>query len=41
MNPFHGQHFVDHRQVTYLNNVIDCDHGKLKRIINPMLGLVV
>lgn len=27
-----------HRQVKYLNNVIECDHGKLKRIINPMLG---
>jgi transposase-like protein len=23
--------------VKYLNNVIECDHGKLKRIINPML----
>lgn len=22
----------------YLNNAIECDHGKLKRIINPMLG---
>ncbi|MFQ6283765.1 IS6 family transposase [Yersinia enterocolitica] len=29
---------VVHRQVKYLNNVIECDHGKLKRIINPMLG---
>ncbi|CNF39819.1 Uncharacterised protein [Yersinia similis] len=29
---------VEHRQVKYLNNVIKCGHGKLKRIINPMLG---
>lgn len=29
---------LEHRQVKYLNNVIKCDHGKLKRIINPMLG---
>lgn len=27
-----------HLRVKYLNNVIECDHGKLKRIINPMLG---
>lgn len=27
-----------HRQVKYLNNVIESDHGKLKRIINPILG---
>ncbi len=30
--------YVTQRQVKYLNNVIECDHGKLKRIINPMLG---
>jgi IS6 family transposase len=30
--------YVTHRQVKYLNNVIEGDHGKLKRIINPMLG---
>jgi IS6 family transposase len=29
---------VAQRQVKYLNNAIECDHGKLKRIINPMLG---
>jgi transposase, IS6 family len=29
---------VEHRQVKYLNNIIECDHGKLKRVINPMLG---
>jgi IS6 family transposase len=29
---------VEQRQVKYLNNAIECDHGKLKRIINPMLG---
>ncbi|MEY0290988.1 IS6 family transposase [Providencia rettgeri] len=29
---------VEHRQIKYRNNVIECDHGKLKRIINPTLG---
>ncbi len=29
---------VEHRQIKYLNNVIECDHGKLKRIINATLG---
>lgn len=29
---------VEQKQVKYLNNVIECDHVKLKRIINPMLG---
>lgn len=29
---------VEHRQVKYLYNEIECGHGKLKRIINPMLG---
>lgn len=29
---------VAHRQVKYLNNVIECDHGKLKRIIDATLG---
>ncbi|WP_252497961.1 DDE-type integrase/transposase/recombinase, partial [Escherichia coli] len=24
---------VEHRQIKYRNNVIECDHGKLKRII--------
>lgn len=27
-----------HRQVTYLNNVIDGDHGRLKRILGPKGG---
>ena len=25
-----------HRQVKYLNNMIEADHGKLKRLINPV-----
>ena len=29
---------VEHRQVKYLNNRIESDHGKLKRLINPCLG---
>lgn len=29
---------VEHRQIKYLNNVNECDHGKLKRIINATLG---
>jgi len=27
-----------HRQVKYLNNIIEADHGKLKRLINPVRG---
>ena len=27
-----------HRQVKYLNNRLECDHGKLKRLIRPILG---
>ena len=27
-----------HRQAKYLNNVIEADHGKLKRLIRPTLG---
>jgi transposase-like protein len=27
-----------HRQVIYLNNIVEADHGKLKRLINPTLG---
>jgi len=27
-----------HRQVKYLNNIIEQDHGKLKRLIKPTLG---
>ena len=28
----------EHRQVKYLNNVVEADHGKLKRLIKPTLG---
>jgi hypothetical protein len=27
-----------HRDVKYLNNVIEADHGKLKRLVKPTLG---
>lgn len=29
----HSLHDIEHRQIKYRNNVIVCDHGKLKRII--------
>ena len=29
---------VEHRQIKYRNNVIECDHGKLKRIIGATPG---
>jgi len=29
---------LKHRQVKYLNNIIESDHGKLKRLIKPTLG---
>ena len=29
---------IEHRKVKYLNNIIEQDHGKLKRLIKPMLG---
>jgi IS6 family transposase len=29
---------VFHRKVKYLNNLIESDHGKLKRLIKPTLG---
>lgn len=29
---------LEHRQVRYLNNIIESDHGKLKRLIKPTLG---
>ena len=29
---------TDHRQVKYLNNVVEADNGKLKRLIKPTLG---
>jgi len=28
-----------HRQVKYLNNVVEADHGKLKQLIKPVRGL--
>jgi IS6 family transposase len=29
---------VEHKQVKHLNNIIEADHGKLKRLIKPSLG---
>ena len=29
---------LEHRQIKYLNNLIEADHGKLKRLIKPTLG---
>jgi transposase, IS6 family len=29
---------VEHRQVKYLNNRLESDHGQLKRLIRPTLG---
>ena len=29
---------IGHRQVKYLNNIVEADHGKLKRLIKPTLG---
>ena len=29
---------TEHRQVKYLNNVIEADHGKLKQLIRPVRG---
>jgi len=29
---------LEHRQVKSLNNLIEADHGKLKRLIKPTLG---
>ncbi len=29
---------TEHRQVKYLNNVVEANHGKLKRLIKPTLG---
>ncbi len=29
---------IFHRKVKYLNNLIEADHGKLKRLIKPTLG---
>lgn len=27
-----------HRQVKHLNNIVEADHGKLKRLVNPVRG---
>jgi transposase, IS6 family len=29
---------TEHRQVKYLNNVVEADHGKLKQLIRPARG---
>src|SRR3546814_11078795 len=29
---------TEHRQVKYLNNVLEADHGQLKMLINPVRG---
>jgi transposase, IS6 family len=29
---------IRHRMAKYLNNIIEADHGKLKRLIKPTLG---
>mgnify|MGYP006238710541 CR=1 FL=1 len=29
---------IEHRQVKYLNHIVESDHGKLKRLIKPTLG---
>ena len=29
---------LEHRQVKYMNNIIESDHGKLKRLIKPTQG---
>jgi IS6 family transposase len=29
---------TEHRQIKYLNNIFEADHGKLKRLIKPTLG---
>lgn len=28
---------VEHRQIKYLNNIVESDHGELKRLIKPTL----
>ncbi|SCZ86815.1 Integrase catalytic region (fragment) [Nitrosomonas mobilis] len=30
--------YTVNRQVEYLNNIVEADHGKLKRLINPVRG---
>ena len=34
----HLAHHVEHRTSKYLNNVIEADHGALKRVIRPARG---
>ena len=29
---------LQHRTIKYLNNIVEADHGKLKRLIKPTLG---
>ena len=29
---------MQHRQVNYLNNIVESDHGKLKQVIHPVRG---
>jgi transposase-like protein len=29
---------LEHREAKYCNNRLECDHGKLKRLIQPTLG---
>lgn len=29
---------IEHRKVKYLNNAVEADHGKLKRLIHPVRG---
>ena len=33
-----GSQDTVHRQVKYLNNLVEAEHGKLKRLINPVRG---
>ncbi len=32
-------HSMEHYQVKYLNNIIESDHGKIKRLMKPTLVL--
>jgi transposase-like protein len=34
----HLSHDIEHKQIKYQNNRLESDHGKLKRLIHPMLG---
>lgn len=33
-----GEPPIHHRTIKYLNNIVEADHGKLKRLIKPTLG---